>query len=327
MRIGLNPEKDKEIFEKEAYHRVIIPIYIPHQKDYFKESLEVLKVCLFSLMKTINSDTKVSLISNGSCDEVNVFLKVFAEKNEVDRLIINRENIGKMNALITETRASFEKFITFSDADVFFDKDWLLNTYKVFNTVKQAGYVSMNPTPVNLTLANSTLFYNLFKFNIKKQKVYDTCNVDDLRHFHKSIGRPKEYTEAMLQKNVCLLKKWNYIVGAGHFCCTIKKEELLKFVPITKSNIAASGGSETRYLDLPFDKCGLYKVSSPKAYIWHLGNTIDQEWVTNKVNALQEYREEAFSFNNIAEAKTINIMPYALRVLMIRILKKLNFFK
>jgi len=39
MRIGFNPHKDKIQEVSEYVHQVIIPVYIPNQEGYFKDSL------------------------------------------------------------------------------------------------------------------------------------------------------------------------------------------------------------------------------------------------------------------------------------------------
>lgn len=49
MRVGLNPNKDKIIENTDFFHQVIVPVYIPHQNDYFKDSFQILKFCLESL--------------------------------------------------------------------------------------------------------------------------------------------------------------------------------------------------------------------------------------------------------------------------------------
>ena len=42
MRIGFNPHKDL-IQEQSAYlHQIVIPVYIPHQEGYFKDSFKIL---------------------------------------------------------------------------------------------------------------------------------------------------------------------------------------------------------------------------------------------------------------------------------------------
>ena len=46
MRIGFNPNSNKIININEASHRVIIPIYIPNNEGYFKDSFNVFKLRL-----------------------------------------------------------------------------------------------------------------------------------------------------------------------------------------------------------------------------------------------------------------------------------------
>ena len=47
MRIGNNPEKEQNILEVDAYHRVVIPVYIPNLTEpYFKDGLKILSVIL-----------------------------------------------------------------------------------------------------------------------------------------------------------------------------------------------------------------------------------------------------------------------------------------
>jgi Glycosyl transferase family 2 len=328
MRIGTNPNNHKTIDLNAASHRVIIPIYIPNTEGYFKDSFSVLKVCIHSLLATINKDTVVSLISNGSSGEVNNYIHELWSQGKIDRAIFNKENVGKMNAIIAETRASFEEFITYSDADVFFDKGWLKQTFNIFQNIPKAGFVSMNPTPRNYSHADSTLFENLFTILFKKTKTSTICKFDDLEHFHKSVGQDNEFTKKMFAGTVfCVGKQVNYIIGAGHFCCTIRKTPTLRFVPKEKSYIGVSGGSETIYLDIPFDKTGLWRLSSPKAYVWHMGNTLEKEWVESKLNELNDFNENEFSFQVLPfkdVAFLAKIIPYFIRSKTNSLLKKIK---
>jgi hypothetical protein len=64
MRIGTNPEKKKNKIPIDSYHRVIIPVYIPHFNGYFKDSFNVLKLCLDSLLKTVHLKTRITIYNN-----------------------------------------------------------------------------------------------------------------------------------------------------------------------------------------------------------------------------------------------------------------------
>ena len=62
MRKGYNPNKDKENIKLDYYHQVIIPVYIPTNLDYFKDSLKILKLTVKSLLKTSHKKTFITLL-------------------------------------------------------------------------------------------------------------------------------------------------------------------------------------------------------------------------------------------------------------------------
>ena len=329
MREGVNPNSHKNIEIPQKSHRVIIPVYIPNFEGYFKDSLNVFKVCMESLLNTINEDTVISIISNASCDEVNDYINKLYLSKDIDRAIFSKENVGKMNAIISETRASFEEFITYSDADVFFDKGWLKQTFTMFKNVPEAGFISMNPTPQNYAHVESTLLSNLKVLFFQNKKTKDVCTINDLEHFHKSIGKEKEYTLKMFESKILTITDENYMLGAGHFCCNIRKTPTLKFVPLEYSNKAASGGSEAVYLDIPFNKTGLLRLSSPKSFVWHMGNVLEKEWSISKLNQIVDFKEDSFSFNNLIKksksAIFLHLIPYKLRLKIIGLFRRLKF--
>ena len=47
MRVGNNPSNEELVAEDVASHRVIIPVYIPHEDDYFKDAFQIFEYCLF----------------------------------------------------------------------------------------------------------------------------------------------------------------------------------------------------------------------------------------------------------------------------------------
>jgi len=328
MRKGTNPNNHKNVNKKNYSHRVIIPVHIPNLEGYFSDSVKVFKVCMNSLLKTNNSDTCISIISNGCCDEVNDYILDLAKRKKIDRAVFYIENVGKMNAVVAEARASFEPYITFSDADVFFDKGWLKQTYEIFKTTPKAGFVSVNPAPRNYYYVNSTVLDNLSVIFFRKKNVKDICVFGDLEHFHKSIGRDNNETIKVYNSEVfCVGGRENYIIGAGHFCCTVRKSALLKYIPAEPSNFGISGDSEAKYLDIPFDKTGLWRLSSPKAYVWHMGNILEESWAEEKLKSLEHFKEEEFQFLALEPGKPnvlVLIIPYSIRKRIISLFKKLN---
>lgn len=330
MRIGTNPNINSTIDFSVKSHRVIIPIYIPNAEGYFVDAFNVLKVCIDSLLKTINKDTAITLISNASSKEVNDYISNLYSKRKVDKVVFNSENVGKINAIITETRASFEEFITYSDADVFFDKGWLKQTFTMFKNVPKAGFVSMNPTPYNCSHANSTILDNMFTILFKKQKTNTVCSYLDLEHFFNSVGRTKEALDKAFNGECYTVSNENYIIGAGHFCCTIRKTPTLKEIPSEQSKIVLSTSSDAGYLDIPFDKTGLWRISSPKAFVWHMGNNLERDWASQKLESLVNFKEDDFTFSILPCKNSTfksHLIPYQFIYRMVSLLKKLNLFK
>ena len=74
MRIGFNPNKDKIQQAGDFFHQVIVPVYIHRHEVYFKDRFKILQYCLESLFKTSHNKTYITLVNNGSCDEVLTFL-------------------------------------------------------------------------------------------------------------------------------------------------------------------------------------------------------------------------------------------------------------
>ena len=144
MRIGLNPNKDILHEETQFLHQVILPVYIPHQNDYYKESFEVFRICIESLLKTIHDKTFISVVNNGSCEEVMQYLDTLYKDKKIHELI-HTENIGKVNAIFKALAGNNIKLVTISDSDVLFLNNWQNETIAIFNAFPNAGVVGLVP--------------------------------------------------------------------------------------------------------------------------------------------------------------------------------------
>jgi cellulose synthase/poly-beta-1,6-N-acetylglucosamine synthase-like glycosyltransferase len=131
MRIGFNPNKNKPVEPNDFFHQVIIPVYIPNQEGYFKDSFKILQYCLESLLKTSHSKTYFTVVNNGSCNEVIEYLNSLQQQLKIHE-IIHTSAIGKMNAILKGLMGHNFDLITIADADVLFLNNWQKNTYEVF---------------------------------------------------------------------------------------------------------------------------------------------------------------------------------------------------
>lgn len=284
MRTGKNVSKEKLIESDSCMHRVIIPLYVPHEEDYYKESYEIFILSIKSLKMTSYSDIKISVISNGSCDEVNTRLLKLYHTGIINELIIERDCIGKLNSILKVIRTCDEPYITVSDADILFSNNWENQVLKVFKEFPKAAAVS--PMPVFRTQNHYTsniLFDYLFSKNMRFTKVK---NPEALTLFAKSIGWPRLDNH---WKDVILTISSNSnvkaVVGCNHSVVTYNSS-IFKKIPSANSKFQLGGDSEGNYLDKPALYFDGYRLSTEDNFAFHMGN-FKEEWMTDVFDNLK----------------------------------------
>lgn len=320
MRIGHNPEKQNTEISTPNIHRIIIPVYVPNLTEaYFKDGLEILNLCLESILKTIHSKTRISIINNGCCKEVSYYLK---EKYEtevaIDELFLSKHNLGKINALYSVIKSNLEPIITITDADVLFLQGWQQSTEELLNDFPQAGMVAPVPSSVayDSEYNHSTIYYALFKGKLEFTKV---LNPEGLLTFQKSIDR-EIYNQYHLEKYLTVSNNKNKaVIGCGHFVATFRAEVFENAPPkICKSKIV--GGSENKYLDIPNDKGGYLRLATLDNYAFHMGN-VKEDWMQTELNKLTVNNTDGF-LKSISEARPLSKYQYSVGKILHKLLFK-----
>lgn len=287
MRVGFNPNKDKVLQKSDYTHQVIVPVYIPHQEDYFKDSFQVLQLCLESLLKTSHSKTYISVINNGSCSEVVAYLNLLHQENKVHE-VIHTTAIGKLNAILKGLTGQQFPLITISDADVLFLNNWQKATYEVFEAFPKTGAVST--TPSSRSFNDNTfniIFENLFSKRLCFSKVKNPLA---LEKFALSLGNKSFYKPIHLEKYLTISKNDFYsVVGAGHFVTTYRGD-IFSTIGVTSSSFSLGGTSENKLLDLPVVQQGYWRLSTIENYTFHIGN-VSEPWMTETLNELKKETE------------------------------------
>lgn len=300
MRKGENISKDVLIKTSESFHRVIIPLYIPEEYNYYKDAFKIFEYCLKSIHKTSFSNIKISVISDGSCNSINAKLLQFQEENYIDELIIEKENIGKINSILKVLRTTQERLITITDADVLFDNNWEKEVLEVFKEFPKAGSVS--PVPIYRThfrLTSNIWFDNLFSSRLKFRKVLDP---ESMTLFAKSIGW--SWLDLKYKDVIATLKNKNdkiAVLGSSHFVCTYKREVFSK-IPKNDTIYKLGGDSEYLYTDLPVLKMGGYRLATYGNHAFHLGNVLE-DWMEKKFNDLKNQDKVFCNTNQIKTLK------------------------
>ena len=303
MRIGDNISKEKEIPKRNCNHRVIIPLYIPDNQDYYKDAFQIFEMTLVSIQKTSLYHNLISVISDNCSPEVNQKLLALKENNLIDELVIESQNIGKLNAILKVLRTVDEDFITITDADVLFMNNWDKEIFKVFSSFPKAAVVS--PVPVFRNQMSYTA--NIWIDHLLSNKIAfkPVKNPEALEKFAKSIGwnslepRFKDVIVTLQADNKNLA-----VVSAPHFVATYKKE-YLKNIPQENSKFKLGGNSEGKYLDKPPFELDGYRLSTYDNYAYHIGNRIE-DWQKIFFNELKDVKKEVLiDFKNVKTGKSV----------------------
>ena len=294
MRIGKNPNKDINLQETDYTHQIVIPLYIPNFEGYFKDSLKIFQLCLSSLTKTSHNKTFISVINNGSCNEVRSFLNEKI-KDRIIHEVVHTNNIGKNNAIIKGVIGHNFRIITIADSDVLFLNNWQNETIKIFNAFPKAGVVGIVP---QFGIFNSNSWNVLFdNFFSKKMQFTIVKNPNALKLFYNSIGWDTNYNKNYLEKHLTLRSDNNLtaVIGSGHFVATYKRE-VLNLSP----NEYISKPLSSKYDNLLLDKPILFKdgwrLTTDENFAYHMGNTLE-DWMFKEVN--ENYiKTEGIELNN-----------------------------
>jgi hypothetical protein len=324
MRIGINPEKENKNLIIENYHRIIIPVYIPHFEGYFEESFEIFKLCLQSLLKTVHTRTRITIYNNNCHQAVKDFIDTEFERSiYIDQVFHSKENLGKINAILAASKGNLEPLITITDADVLFEQGWQAAVEDVFVHFPEAGMVGPVPSSKALTnYTSSTWFYGIFKGKLRFQKVLDP---EAMHKFDVSLGNKELiYKPIHLEKYLVLnnkKKSGEAVVGCGHFVATMKRDVFDKGTS-EPAFIKIVGGVEAKFIDAPNDNLGYLRLATTKNYAFHMGNKKEQ-WMSDTFSNLTQETSNGIDITEIKDRK-IGFFSRKIGLLILRLVYNKN---
>ena len=287
MRIGSNPEKfNKEILSR-AYHRVVVPVYIPNSQGYFKDALEVLRLNIESLLLTVHDKTRITIYNNNSTSAVKAYIEEIYDKHEVvDQVFHSKENLGKINAILAAVKGNLEPLITITDSDVLFEHDWQKNVESVFLNFPCAGMVS--PVPNSVAYKHFTA-NNWFSGIVGSSRIRfeDVRDPVDMKRFESSLGTEvKLFSDVHLKRYLVLMNdKGKAVMGSGHFVATLRREVFDKG-STNPAFIKIQGGVENMFIDIPNEDLGYLRLSTLTNHAFHMGN-VPEQWMQEEFGSLR----------------------------------------
>ena len=292
MRIGNNPHKDKETTHANYLHQIVIPVYIPNLEGYFKDSFQILQLCVNSLLETIHDKTFVTIVNNGSCLEIQNYLDNLYSNHKIHE-IIHTENIGKLNAILKGISGNNIPYVTISDSDVLFCSNWQEETMKVFYNFNKTGVVGITPQfKTYETNCGNVLFENYFSKKLKFTQVEQPL---ELEKFYESIGWTKDYNQDYLKYTLSIENSnCKAIVGSGHYVATYKKVVFTEMPTFIGYKL---GGTSEAFLDKISLKYGLWRLTTTRNFAFHMGNVIENWMSEIKSNNTTNFNFELYTEN------------------------------
>lgn len=306
MRIGTNPEKSSKNLTVENYHRIIVPVYIPHFEGYFKEAFEVFKLCIESLLLTIHEKSRITIYNNNCHEEVKKYIdEKYSGSAFIDQVFHSKENLGKINAILAAAKGNLEPLITITDADVLFKHNWQKAVEEVFFNFPQAGMVS--PVPSSKAISNYTnnnWYYGFFCGKLAFEKVQDP---EAMHRFDVSLGNKElMYKPIHLEKYLVLKnKKGSAIMGCGHFVATLRREIFDKGTS-EPAFVKIQNGVEGKFIDLPNEKLGYLRLATKNNFAYHMGNSTES-WMYEEFEILKTAgRNDKIKMSRLPDHKPLN---------------------
>lgn len=275
MRVGQNPAKSVQGVPQPADVSVAVVVYIPFIGGYYQDSLEVLKLCLESIIANTDLPYDLMVFDNASCPEVQEYLVGLKASGGIQYLVLSDKNVGKVAAWNYLFGAAPGKYIAYADGDVFHFPGWLGPQIEALETFPNAGMVTGMPLLALEERSSATIVWAENTPGVKCERGHFLSWEDFWRHGG-TLGRPEDEVRKYYNDNPIVrieAEGRQYYAGASHFQFTARKEVLQQFFPLG----ADRPMGQVRQLDDAINAAGYLRLSTLNYLIQHIGNVLSDD--------------------------------------------------
>ena len=274
MRIGQNPAKFATEVAKPQRVTVAVINYIPFLSGYYAQSLDVLKLCLGSIVAHTDGPYDLMVFDNASCPEVVTYLQDEKAAGRIQYLVLSDQNIGKVGAWNFIFGAAGGEYIAYSDSDVYYFPGWLSRHLAVFEAFPEAGTVAGLPRRGRRTFYTGTL-ENAASFpGVTFEEgpfIPDQWIIDHAR----SLGKLDSVQEALAKPDFRLTRHGvSAYATAPHFQFMVRAATIRPFLPLEYDRPM---GHPVANFDRAINENNLLRLAVTDRAVVHLGNTLDPE--------------------------------------------------
>jgi len=252
-------------------------VHIPEVKDFWADSLEVLKLCFQSLHENTGQPFDLMVVDNGSCREVCEFLLQRQAEGQIQFLTFSSYNLRKIGALKLLLASAPGEIISYTDSDVYFLPGWLDATLKVFEAFPEAGQVTALPTADRIgQFTASTMKGIASDPSLSVKRGYNLLPELFKEAHRNSIGKSKQqYAETLTGKEEILISRngVSAYASAQDFQFTTSRRVLDAIGPlIMKNNSEYFDPLYSPVFEARADEKGFWRLATTDYLIHHIGN-------------------------------------------------------
>ena len=304
MRIGQNPAKSLKEVARPQKVTVAVLTYIPTIGGYYEKSLEVLKVCLTSIIKNTTLPFDLMIFDNASCHPVRDFLNDMHDEGHIQFLILSEKNYGKAGAWNFIFGSAPGKYIAYADSDVYHHPGWLEPQIQLLERFPKTGMVTGMPmwTPEKYSTSTISWAENSTDVSLSRGKYLDW---EDYWRHSRSLGANEEEARVHYDsiENILISQgDSQFFIGAAHFQFVAPKAVLSRLLPIPSNRPMG----EVRMLDIALNEAGYLRLCTRDWWVEHMGNTLIEDNVDHfSGTGLKSSRKSSFCIWNWGFIKRI----------------------
>ncbi|MEW6718191.1 MAG: glycosyltransferase family 2 protein [Chloroflexota bacterium] len=247
-------------------------VYIPFLDGYWKESLDVLKLCLGSMRQNTQLPFDLMVFDNGSCEEVQDYLLDLRRRGEIQYLVLSEHNVGKVGAWNILFLAAPGEIIAYCDSDVYFLPGWLEASLEILEEFPEAGIVTAQPIAGGDV---SSLWTTQAAQKNPSVLIQTGCLIPEeylVAHLA-GVGDPeKEYERRQINRKDVLLSRGvtQAYATASHFQFTTTKRVVQALFP---SDTTIPLGDDHQF-DKEMRDLGYWRLATTQYLVHHMGNRV-----------------------------------------------------
>ena len=289
MRTGQNPAKKVTQVAKPKRITVAVLTYIPFLKGYFKESLDVLKLCLGSICKNTSLPYDLMVFDNGSCRETKDYLLSAQNEGIIQYLVLSEKNVGKGGAWNHIFNGAPGEIIAYCDSDALLYKGWLTESVRILETFPNVGMVTARPMRTDKQLCSETI-----KWAESQKGVYiekgQLISYEEFEDFANTLGYGIEKVKKIYSTTSDIRLTYKDIqafVGANHFQFVGWKKVLRQFMPLKMNKPVG----QVQKLDEAINKQGYLRLMIAKSLVQNMSNKIPEEIKENNIRVRPDKKQ------------------------------------